>query len=164
ARSAINANVGGNLTQFLVRVRVEAGAVALTPDNMPDRLARAGSYTVKGNENCATPKADLAVTGNDITVSGLQGAGHDQVIVAIVHNLGTAPAANVKVRIAVDGNQIGALQTIGSIPAGGSGRASVVWDTHGQNGSHSITATADPATAIAESNEGNHTGTRAVPV
>ncbi|MFY9578477.1 MAG: CARDB domain-containing protein [Gaiellaceae bacterium] len=165
ARSVFGAAVGSNLTQFLIRVRVESGAgPALTPDNAPDSLGRTGSYTVKGNENCSTPQADLAMTGNDIVVSGLQGAGHDQVIVAVVHNIGTGPAANVKVRIAVDGTQIGAIQTIGSIPVGGSGRASVVWDTHGQNGTHSISAVADPANAIPESNEGNNTGTRTVTV
>ena len=110
------------------------------------------------------PHPVFGVFGLPVEYIAEAGKEADQVIVAIVHNLGTAPAANVKVRIAVDGNQIGALQTIGSIPAGGSGRASVVWDTHGQNGSHSITATADPANAIAESNEGNNTGTRAVTV
>ena len=44
------------------------------------------------------------------------------------------------------------------------GRASVVWDTHSQNGSHTITATADPGNAIVESNEGNNTGSRSVTV
>ena len=162
-RSAIGAAVGSNLTDFLIRVRVESGTgSALTPDNAPDSLARTGSYAVKGNENCSTPKPDLAVSGSDINVSGLKGAGNDQVIVAVVHNLGTAPASGVKVQIKVDGVQVGAVQTIGGIAAGATGRASVVWDTRGQNGSHTITATADPGNSIAEFNEGNNTGSRAV--
>ena len=42
------------LTQFLVRITVEDGlGGGVTPDNMPDSLARAGSYTIKGSENCA---------------------------------------------------------------------------------------------------------------
>jgi hypothetical protein len=164
-RSAVGASVGSNLTDFLIRVRVETGTgSALTPDNSPDSLARTGSYSVKGNENCSTPKPDLAVTANDISVSGLKGAGNDQVIVAVVHNLGTAPATGVTVKIAVDGAQVGSLQTIGGIVPGATGRASVTWDTHGKNGSHTITATADPANAIAESNEGNNTGSRTVTV
>jgi subtilase family serine protease len=153
------------LTQFLTRIRVESGTgSALTPDNMPNSLARAGSYTVKGNENCTTPQPDLAITANDITVSGLKGAGNDQVIVAVVHNLGTAAAANVKVSFAVDGAQVGSVQTIASIGSGGTGRASVTWDTHGQNGTHTISVTADPANAIAESDESNNTGSKQVTV
>ena len=164
-RSAVAATPGGNITDFLVRIRVESGTgSALTPDNAPDSLARSGSYTVKGNENCSVPQPDLAVTGADIAVSGLQGTGHDQVVVAVVHNLGTADAAHVQVAISVDGAQVGATQVIGSIVAGGTGRVSVVWDTHSQNGSHVITATADPGGAIAESNESNNTGTRNVTV
>ena len=164
-RSAVGAAVGSSLTDFLIRVRVESGTgSALTPDNAPDSLARTGSYAVKGNENCSTPKPDLAVTGNDITVSGLKGAGNDQVIVAVVHNLGTAAASGVKVQISVDGAQVGAVQTIGGIVAGGTGRASVTWDTHGKNGSHTIAATADPGNTVSESNEGNNTGSKSVTV
>jgi len=165
SRDAVGATPGGNLTDFLVRVRVESQTgSALTPDNAPDSLARTGSYTVKGNENCSVPQPDLAITGSDIAVSGLKGKGNDQVIAAVVHNLGTAAASNVQVRITVDGTQIGNLQTIGSIVAGGTGRVSVVWDTHGQNGTHAIVATADPSGTIAESNEGNNAGTRNVNV
>src|SRR5439155_18871932 len=165
ARDAVGATPGGNLTDFLVRVRVESQTgSALTPDNAPDSLARTGSYTVKGNENCTVPQADLAVTGADIAVSGLRGKGNDQVIVAVVHNLGTAAASNVQVSITVDGSQVGAIQTIGGLVPGGTGRVSVLWDTHAQNGTHAITATADPGGAIAESNESNNAGTRNVTV
>ena len=94
----------------------------------------------------------------------MKGAGNDQVIVAVIHNLGTAAAASVKVQISVDGSQVGAVQTIGGIVAGGTGRASVAWDTHGKNGSHTIAAKADPANTISESNEGNNTGSKSVTV
>jgi hypothetical protein len=45
---------GGLLTTFLTRVRVELGPVGgITPDNAPDSLTGAGSYTLAGSENCA---------------------------------------------------------------------------------------------------------------
>ena len=40
----------------------------------------------------------------------------------------------------------------------------MTWDTHGKNGTHTITATADPGNTISESNEGNNTGSRSVSV
>jgi hypothetical protein len=53
-RSAIgNPLPGTTLSQFLVRIRVEAGAASFTPDNMPDSLAPTGLYKIKGSENCA---------------------------------------------------------------------------------------------------------------
>jgi Big-like domain-containing protein/fibronectin type III domain protein len=57
ARAAVgNPAAAQNLTDFLVRVRSpEGGATALTPDNMPDSVARTGSYTLKGSESCQPP-------------------------------------------------------------------------------------------------------------
>jgi hypothetical protein len=165
SRSAIgNVARGTNITQFLVRVRTEGGAVALTPDNMPDSLARTGSYTVKGSERCVVPQPDLAISSSDITVSGVEGQASNQVVVAVVHNLGTKDATNVRVAFAVDGNPLGASVTFSRINAGSSARASVIWDTSGQDGQHTVSATADPANAIAESNESNNTGSRTVTV
>jgi hypothetical protein len=73
-RAAIgNPQPGQALTLFLVRIRVEAGGVALTPDNMPDSLARTGAYTVTGNENCSAnaPDAvdDSATTEENVPVT-----------------------------------------------------------------------------------------------
>jgi hypothetical protein len=137
------------------------GGAAATVDEMPNGLTYSGSFSVGG---CAVQQPDLAVSGTDITLSGLKGQGNDQVVVAVVHNVGTAGASNVGVKFAVDGVQVGSTQTIGSIAAGGTGRASVVWNTKGQNGSHTIAVTADPANAIAESNESNNSGLRTVTV
>ncbi|MFN2467533.1 MAG: hypothetical protein ABR521_05300 [Gaiellaceae bacterium] len=44
-----NPTVGGTLVGFLTRIRDDAVAVSITPDNMPDDLAPAGSYTLVGN-------------------------------------------------------------------------------------------------------------------
>jgi hypothetical protein len=164
ARSALGIKPGDTLTAFLVRVSVRAVAVSLTPDNAPNSLAPTGAYAVKGNENCSAPQAELAVGSGDLALSGLKGAGNQQVIAAVVHNTGTAVAPSVKLRVVVDGVQIGALQTIGQIAAGGTGRATVVWDTRGANGTHTITVTADPANAIVERDESNNSGTRGVAV
>jgi hypothetical protein len=164
SRSELGVGAGDRLTDFIVRVRVEAGpAGAVTPDNSPDSLARTGSYTVRGNENCSVPQPDLAVSATDLAFTGLHGQGNDQVIAAVVHNAGTLTALNVPVRFTVDGAQVGAVQRIASIAPGATSRVSVVWDTHG-NGMHSAVATADPTNAIAESNESNNAGSRLVTV
>ncbi len=51
---------GQSLTQFLVRVRLNAAVINPTPDNMPDSLAPTGSYTVVGNAACAPNTAPVA--------------------------------------------------------------------------------------------------------
>ena len=164
ARSALGISAGDRLTDFIVRVRVEAGpAGALTPDNSPDSLARTGSYTVRGNENCSVAQPDLAVGATDLAFTGLRGQGNDQVIAAVVHNTGTLTALNVPVRFAVDGTQVGAVQRVASIEPGATARASVAWDTHG-NGTHTVVVTADPTNAITESSESNNSGSRLVTV
>ena len=137
------------------------GGAAATVDEMPNGLGYQGSFGVGG---CTTPQPDLTVAPTDVTLSGLKGGGTDQVVMAVVHNLGTASASSVKVRFAVDGVQVGTVQTIGAIAAGGTGRASAVWDTHGQNGQHTITVTADPANVITEASESNNAGSRTVTV
>lgn len=54
-RSGIgNPAAGATLAGFLTRVRVEAVAIALTPDNAPDSLTGAGSYRLVGNESCGS--------------------------------------------------------------------------------------------------------------
>ncbi len=71
SRAAIgNPAPGQNLDMFLVRVRSpEGGATALTPDNMPDSLARTGSYTIKGSETCPPPnRAPDAVDDSATTI------------------------------------------------------------------------------------------------
>ena len=160
-RSALgNVQPGQSLTDFLIRIRIESGVgSAITPDNAPDSLARTGSYTVKGSENCTVPQPDLAITSSDLTVSRQKGS---VVVVATVRNIGTADASGVQVRFTANGAQIGNVQTIPSIAAGASGRASVVWKA--RKGDYTVAATADPANLIAELDETNNTGSQAVHV
>jgi len=55
-----NPPVAQNLTGFLVRVRFGSDVAAVTPDNMPQDLNPAGSYTVAGNASCAPNSVPIA--------------------------------------------------------------------------------------------------------
>lgn len=163
-RAAFGLNAGDQLNSFLTRISVNGTGISLTPDNMPDNVSPSGLYTVKGNENCSVAQPDLAISASDLGFTNLKGSGNDQVVTAIVHNLGNATALNVQVRFTVDGAQVGTVQTIQSLAPGAYTKAIVVWNTNGQNGQHTVTATADPLNTIAESNETNNTGSRMVTV
>ncbi|HET7700189.1 MAG TPA: CARDB domain-containing protein [Candidatus Limnocylindria bacterium] len=111
------------------------------------------------------PLPDLAIGGSDVALSTQKIVGGDQVtITATVRNIGTAATKDVAVRFTDNGTQIGSVQTIAQIAAGGSGTASVVWDTKHIKGDRTITVTADPANAIRESNETNNSTTGTVTV
>lgn len=163
-RSAFGINAGGQLSKFLTRISTRLVAGSLTPDNMPDSLARAGSYTVKGNENCVVPQPDLTLAPSDIGTYQYKGQGAKQVIaVAEVHNNGTADASAVAVRFAMDG-QTFATQTVARIAKGSFVRLTAGWNSKGAKGSHTLTVTADPANAIAESSETNNSASQTVVV
>ncbi len=52
---------GSTISMFLTRISIHGGAVDLTPDNMPNDLVRAGTYTLIGSENCVTNREPVAV-------------------------------------------------------------------------------------------------------
>jgi CARDB protein/zinc carboxypeptidase len=111
------------------------------------------------------PLPDLAIASSDVVFSTAPKVeGKAITITATVRNLGAAAASNVGVRFTDNGTQIGDLQTIQSIPAGGSAAASVTWNTKGTNGERTITAAADPSNAIRELSESNNTGTVTVTI
>ena len=56
------------------------------------------------------------------------------------------------------------LKLSGEALSGGTGRAETVWNTRGQNGTHTVTVTVDPANAIVEKNESNNTASRVATV
>jgi hypothetical protein len=137
------------------------GGAAATVDEMPDGLGYDGSFTVS---DCHVAQPDLAITGSDIAVVQQDTqSGKLVTILATVHNAGDADASSVSVRFSVDGTQI-AQATIPTIGAGSLGRASTQWSTKGQKGDHTVTVTADPANAIAESNEANNTAAKTVTI
>jgi CARDB/Zinc carboxypeptidase len=104
---------------------------------------------------------DLTLAPADITFTSVK---DDTTIRAVVHNAGDAAAAAVPIRFTVDGAQVGTTQTIASIAPGGTGVASVVWNTKKAKGQHVVAVTADPADVIAESDETNNTASRTVEV
>jgi hypothetical protein len=107
------------------------------------------------------PLPDLALEASGISFTTVK----DQTtITATVRNLGSVAASGVAVRFTDNGSQIGSVQTIASIAAGGSGTASVVWSTKGLKGERTIAVAADPANAIAESDEGNNSASRTATV
>ncbi|MEA2663011.1 MAG: hypothetical protein QOH08_2583, partial [Chloroflexota bacterium] len=111
------------------------------------------------------PLPDLAVAASDISFSVSRVVGGDRVtITAKVANIGTADAANAKIRFTDNGKAIGADQTISSIAAGAGGTASVVWNTKGLKGQHTIAVAADPANTIRELSETNNTASTTVTV
>jgi len=81
-RSAIGSPaVGQQLTKFLVRIRVEGGAIALTPDNMPDSTTPAGTYTIFGSENCVA--ACNAPTANPDSATTTE---NQPVVISVLNN------------------------------------------------------------------------------
>jgi hypothetical protein len=163
-RSAFHLDAGSTLSNFLTRISIRLVAGSLTPDNMPDSTARAGSYTVKANENCVVPQPDLAVAPADIGTYQYKGQGGKQIVVAAeIHNNGTADATAVAVQFAMDGT-VFATQTIAKIARGSFVRVAAGWNSKGQKGSHTATVTADPAKKIAEPNETNNSASTTVVV
>ncbi len=99
------------------------------------------------------PQPDLTVT----SVEGFTGS-----IRATVANLGGVKASDVLVRFDDNGALVGE-QTV-TLAAGESAELSVPWSTKKLKGERTLTATADPAGAIDESNEGNNSASRSVTV
>jgi hypothetical protein len=85
-------------------------------------------------------------------------------LTATVSNLGTAPATGVVVRFLDGQTAIANSAPLASLAASASAQVSVTWNTRGENGEHTITAVADPANTVAESDENNNQASRTVTV
>ena len=118
-----------------------------TPPSMPNLVVTSGGITF----DPSSPTAGAPVT---VTVT--------------VSNTGDASASNVVVRFidvtAGGSDQIGTDQTITHIAAGGSGTASVTYDTTGKSGDRMIKVLADPDNKIPESDETDNDGTTTLTV
>jgi hypothetical protein len=109
-----------------------------------------------------TLKPDLTLTSDDITSSRTRIVkGKNTTLTAVVHNIGPdcADATNVRVIFKVYGVRIGEIQTIPSIPAGGTGIASVTWKPN-QTGQRRIDVIVDPGNKIVEVEETNNRATK----
>jgi hypothetical protein len=76
-------------------------------------------------------------------------------LVATVANKGTAAASNVAVKFMEDTSTVGTSAPM-SLAAGASADVSIVWPTTRTRGTHVVTAIADPANTVAESDESNN--------
>jgi hypothetical protein len=107
------------------------------------------------------PMPDLVVAG--IATQSKAGAGDVARVTATIANQGTAGAAASTTTFTVDGTPLGAAST-GAIAAGSAIDVAIDWPTGGVKGDHVLGATADSASVVAESVEGNNTATLAVSV
>ena len=107
------------------------------------------------------PLPDLTVTGLDATsTKGTRSA----TLTATVSNVGAAAAVPSVVRFAVDGTTLGD-RSLAGLAAGETATVTIEWPLKGvSNGTHTLTATADPAGALAEASEANNTASRQVEV
>ncbi len=143
ARANIGNPVPGNqLTAFLTRIQVGLP----TPDNMPDSLARVGSYTILGSENCSAADNNPPVAVDDSAST----AEDTSVTVAVLAN-DSDP----------DGDTV-SLSSVGT-PANGSatnnGDGTVTYDPNANfNGTDTFTYT------IGDGRGGSDTGTVTVTV
>ena len=121
-----------------------------------------------GSTGGAESQPDVTLDTADITLSKAKIVEGDTVTVtATIRNTGAAAASDVNVRFADANGQIGAVQTISRIAAGGSAQASVAWTpaaVGGTNGEDVIVVTADHGNAISETNEDNNASRRIVTV
>ncbi|MGH3071829.1 MAG: CARDB domain-containing protein [Gaiellaceae bacterium] len=107
------------------------------------------------------PLADLTVTALEATsTKGTRSA----TVTATVTNAGGAIAAANAVRFSVDGSSLGDV-ALGELAAGGTATVSITWSLKGvSNGTHTLTAAADPAGVVAESSDANNSASRQVEV
>ncbi len=160
---ADNVGAGSDLPDLHARtflLRPGADSQIVTQTTSSD-YSPPGLYTLRGNAACRpASQPDLTIT--DIVASqNRPGLTH---LTATVANIGTGPAENVVVRFVDGATPIANSTPVASIPAGGSAQVSIDWNTRGQNGQHVITAIADPANTIRESNEANNSAQRTITI
>ena len=109
------------------------------------------------------PQADLVVSA--MSASSQKAKAGDRIAVsATVTNNGAAdsPASTTELRLD-NGTVLGLVDTP-AIGGGASATVSATWDTRGGNGDYVVTATADQAGAVAESNDANNAANLAVTI
>jgi len=108
-------------------------------------------------------KPDLAVAPEDIVFSDeAPEVGETVSINVSVHNIGEAPASNVKVRISVDGVPLGLDKTVEKIDVNGTETVRAEWLAI--PGTHIVKVAVDPMNSIPESSEDNNQAQRNITV
>ena len=128
---------------------------------MRDADSYADSYANTDSHANSNPDTDTAHLG-DLTVSAMSAseqkpkAGDPVVINATISNSGASGTAASKTEFRLaDGTVLGLVDTP-ALAAGGSATVQVGWNTRGANGDYVITASADQAASVAETNEANN--------
>jgi hypothetical protein len=148
-----NIGPGSDVADLQGRVFFARPDGAPVSQNTTSDYSPTGTYTLRGNAACRPAQPDLTITG----MSATQDRPGLATLWATVANVGTADAANVVVRFRDGGTLIGNSAPV-TVAQGGTRAVIMGWSTRGQNGTHTITATADPDNRIAESNENNNGG------
>jgi hypothetical protein len=119
------------------------------------------SVIAQSSDPCSKP--DLKVTS--IVTSTTQAREGDKVtITATVKNDSSAAAGGSLTEFRLDSATILGRVSTPPLAAGASANVSVLWDTRGVKGNHTIYVTADAGGTVAESNENNNTSSLAVTV
>jgi uncharacterized repeat protein (TIGR01451 family) len=159
---SLGAIASGASAQVTLKVKpTQAGTITNTasvsadnPDPNKGNNSDSETTTVKAN------LPDLTLSSEDITSSKARIVkGKATTLSAMIHNVGRADAQNVTVHFQVFGVRIGQIQTIPSIPVGGTGTASVTWKPN-QTGDRRIEVSADFRKQIAELREDNNRASR----
>lgn len=157
-----NIQAGYDLSQIQSRTffaRVDGGPVTQSASSDYSPL---GNYTLVGNATCrpaGQAQPDLTVTN---IVASQDQPGTTNLAVTVANN-GNAQAAGIVVALR-DGSTLLGYTTPASLARGASTTVYYAWNTRSQNGTHTITATADPNNTIAESNETNNQAQRTVTI
>ncbi|HEX6290179.1 MAG TPA: CARDB domain-containing protein, partial [Herpetosiphonaceae bacterium] len=106
-----------------------------------------------------TPKPDLTIA----EIVATQSKPKQTVLTATVANTGNADTQNVVVRFQDGAAVLGESAPI-ALAKGTSQAVSITWDTRGVSGEHVIAGQADPANAVAESNETNNAAQRTITI
>ncbi|HEU4942067.1 MAG TPA: CARDB domain-containing protein, partial [Gaiellaceae bacterium] len=118
----------------------------------------------------STETLPVTVTGPDLQVTNVSAGqnkareGQKVTLTATVSNVGPGRAPASKTELLLDGATVLGLVDTPALAKGESAQVSVTWDTRSVKGDHTIRATADKPSAIAEEVEGNNSATRTVTV
>jgi immune inhibitor A len=112
----------------------------------------------------AKQTADLIVSNLEAKNTRSVREGDKVTVTATIRNVGANGAVATKTEFLLDGTTVLGLADTAAVPASGSTQVSVLWDTRGVKGTHTIRATADKQNTVAEGSETNNAGTLTVTV
>ncbi|HEY0604194.1 MAG TPA: CARDB domain-containing protein [Herpetosiphonaceae bacterium] len=140
-----------------------ARGIPQTASNTSDpKLVEAGQifyFNVKPQAQPAA-KADLTITN----LVASQARPKETVLTATIANTGAADAKNVVVRFKDGATLLGDSAAIATLAKGATQQVTFTWNTKSVSGDHVISAQADPANLVDESNESNNAAQRTITI